>query len=404
MKILYLLPRVPYPLEKGDKLRAYLHARRLSRDHEVHICCLRDTPLHPEAREKLDAVCSRLSILPLNRPLILLNLFLGLFSNKPFQVLYFFQPHLKRKLQKLIETDPPDRIYCQLIRSSEYVKDLHRIPKTIDYMDAFSKGLERRMERSSLLFRLLLNEECRRTKRYEHLIYDHFDQHLIISEQDREQIPHPSRDRIHVIPNGIDAEHFQPREAKKDKDLLFTGNMAYPPNIESARFLVERILPLVEKEGGELQTLIAGVSPTRRVKELSSENVEVSGWVEDIRDAYARSRIFIAPMVMGTGLQNKLLEAMAMGLPCITTPLANESLGAQPDETILVANDAEGLANKIHALLRDPELSQRIADNGRDFVLEHFDLERTGDRLADLLTGRTFSQDADPGSAPAGFP
>ncbi len=388
MKILFLVPRVPYPLEKGDKLRAYLHARHLSRSHEVHLCCIQEAPLHPEAEKELRKISSRLTFLRLKRPLILWNLFLGLFSSKPFQVHYFFQGHLKRSLHRLIQEDPPDHIYCQLIRSSEYVKDIHRISKTLDYMDAFSKGLDRRRERSRFPVNLLWKEESKRTTLYEDLAFEYFDQHTIISEQDRDLIAHPSRQRIHVLPNGIDTSYFSPRAAKKDKELLFTGNMSYPPNVEGARALVHEILPLLREEGISCRLLIAGVDPVQRVRELEGDDVEVSGWVPDIRDAYARSRVFIAPMVLGSGLQNKLLEAMAMGLPCITSLLANKALGAPEGDAILVGRSKESLAAHVRFLLENPAERERIAQAGRSFVEKHYDLEIMGQRLEEVIKVR----------------
>ncbi|MFB6257334.1 MAG: glycosyltransferase [Flavobacteriales bacterium] len=394
MKVLFLVPRVPYPLEKGDKLRAYLHAQRLSREHELHLVCLSEGTPSPGTEEQLRSICTELTILKLKRPLILWSLFKGLFSSKPFQVHYFFQGHLKRRLKKQIETDPPDRIYCQLIRTSEYVKEFHGIPKTLDYMDAFSKGLERRIERTPFPVNILIKEESRRTTLYENLSYEYFDQHIIISDQDRRSIPHPSRPKIHVLPNGIDTGFYSPQEAEKDQDILFTGNMAYPPNIESACYLVQKVLPLLEKEGVQPRTLLAGVSPTRRVRELESERVEVSGWMKDIRRAYGRSKIFIAPMIMGSGLQNKLLEAMAMGLPCITTPLANEALGAPEERVILVGRTEQGLAEQLMKLFRDSSLRERLAAEGRRFVTEHYDLQRIGDRLEGIL--RSSKEDQEP--------
>lgn len=395
MKILFLVPRVPYPLEKGDKLRAYLHAQHLSKKHEVHLCCIQDDPIHPKAEEELRKISSRLTLLRLYRPLILWNLLLGLFSSKPFQVHYFYQRHLKRKLDRILQQDPPDHIYCQLIRSSEYVKDVHHISKTLDYMDAFSKGLERRRDRSRFPLNLLMKEESRRTTLYENLAFEYFDQHTIISERDRSLIPHPSREEVHVLPNGIDTDHFQGVETEKDKELLFTGNMSYPPNVESAVVLVREVLPILHEEGVRCRILIAGVDPVKRVRELHGGDVEVSGWVPDIRDAYARSRIFIAPMVLGSGLQNKLLEAMSMGLPCITTPLANKALGAPEDGTILVGKSNETLAENIRYLLAHQKERERLAEAGRSFVKEQYDLVTLGKRLEDLLQTKASSKDAE---------
>lgn len=395
MKILFLVPRVPYPLEKGDKLRAYLHAQHLSKKHEVHLCCIQETSLHPKAEEELRKISSELTFLRLKRPLILWNLFTGLFSSKPFQVHYFFQGHLKRRLHRLLKEDPPDHILCQLIRSSEYVKDVHHIPKTLDYMDAFSKGLERRKERSGFPMDLLMKEESRRATLYENLAFEYFDQHTIISEQDRTLIAHPLREEIQVLPNGIDTDHYRPMEAEKDKELLFTGNMSYPPNVESARALVYEILPILREEGIRCRILIAGVDPVRRVRELHGGDVEVSGWVPDIREAYLRSRIFIAPMVLGSGLQNKLLEAMAMGLPSITTPLANKALGAPEGETILVGRSKETLADQIRYLLENEEERERLARAGRAFVKEHYDLRAMGEHLERSLKAKASDQQAE---------
>lgn len=404
MKILYLVSRVPYPKDKGDKLRAFLHAERLSKDHELHLCCLQEEALHPDVEERLGKISHRLSILPLSKPLILWNLFLGLFSSRPFQVNYFYQAHLKRRLKKLIEEDPPDLIYCQLIRTSEYVKELHRFPKVIDYMDAFSKGAERHRDRSRFPLKPLLKEESRRTARYENLVFDYFDRHLIISAYDRDRLPHPSRERIQVVPNWIDTEHFCPQDREKDRDLLFTGNMAYPPNVESAHYLVKKILPIVRAEIPEVRVYISGVSPTRKVRALEGKGVEVSGWVPDLRDSYARSKLFIAPMVMGRGMQNKLLEAMAMGIACITTPLAYRAIGATPEKEILVGRDEEELAQHVIRLLKEPGTRERIAENGRDLIREQFGAERNGKLLERTITGEMEAKTPDGRDLAAGFP
>ena len=151
-------------------------------------------------------------------------------------------------------------------------------------------------------------------------------------------------------------QHFTPQEQDAEYDLLFTGNMNYPPNIDSVIFLVQKVLPLVRKERPGTSLLISGVDPSPSVRDLARVDplVTVSGWVKDIRSSYAAARIFIAPMQIGTGLQNKLLEAMAMRMPCITSPLANNAVGAPVDDAILIGNTPEEYAAHILRLLSDP--------------------------------------------------
>ncbi len=208
MKVFMLVSRVPWPLEKGDKLRAYHQLKYLAEEHEVFLCCLSDGPVHPDALEQLKQITPNVEIVSLNKALILWRLLIAPFSSKPFQVNYFFQRRAYNKVSRFIEEFGPDHIYCQLIRTSEYVKNLHHIRKTIDYMDALSSGLMRRAEGAGFLMKYLVKEEAKRLRNYEHLIFDYFDHHTIISEQDQQLIFHPDRNKIVVIPNGIDTVFF----------------------------------------------------------------------------------------------------------------------------------------------------------------------------------------------------
>lgn len=386
MKLFVLVSRIPYPLEKGDKLRAYHQVNLLARRHKVHLCCLTDTPVHPEARKELEKICDEVSILKLNRLLIIWRMCLAFFSDKPFQVHYFYQWKIHRKILRLIARSKPDHIYCQLIRTTEYIKNVHTIPKTLDYMDAFNKGMERRIKESPWYSKWFLRNESQRLVAYENLIFDYFENHTIISEQDRKLIFHPERDSIAVIPNGVDFNFFMPKSSEKNYDLLFTGNMSYAPNVNSAIYLIDKILPLVKESVPNVKLLIAGVSPHRSLVEKQSDNVIISGWMEDIRDAYWQSKIFVAPMLIGTGLQNKLLEAMSMELPCITSTLANNALGGEPGKHLLVAKSEKEYAAMIIDLLKNEDMARQLGKGGGDWVRENYDWKASVDLLDNLIT------------------
>lgn len=385
MKLFVLLSRVPYPTEKGDKLRAFNQLRYLAQNNEIILCALNNTHLHPEALQKLKPYCSEIHIVRLHWWEILTGLICAFFTGKPMQVGYFYNFFTKRKVQKLLKVADHDHIFCQLLRTAEYVRKLKE-PKTLDYQDVFSTGYKRMAEQSNFLFTFFFLIESKRLARYEKSVFDDFNNKTIISLPDRDLIQHPSREEIVVIPNGVDFEYFSPVQQDKEVDIVFTGNMHYPPNVEAACFLVKEILPLVRETHPEVKVLLAGANPHPRVLSLRSKSVSVSGWVNDIRKSYSSSRVFIAPMQIGTGLQNKLLEAMSMGLPCITSPLANKALGATEGTEILVGYSPAGYAAHITRLLDDPTFAETIAAQGRQFVLQNYDWHKTTLMLHQLMS------------------
>lgn len=384
MKILILLSRVPYPIEKGDKLRAFNHIRYLAQNNELILCALNNTRLHPDALQKLKPYCSQIHIVRLRWWEILTGLIWAFFNGKPMQVGYFYNFFTKRKVQKLIMATAPDHIFCQLLRTAEYVRKL-KIPKTLDYQDVFSAGYKRMAEQSNFLLKFFFLIESKRLAQYEKSVFEDFNNKTIISVPDRNLIRHPGREEIVVIPNGVDFEYYSPVRQNKEFDIVFTGNMHYPPNVDAACFLVKEILPLVRKTHAKVNVLLAGANPHPRILSLRSDSVSVSGWVDDLRISYAGARIFIAPMQIGTGLQNKLLEAMAMGLPCITSPLANSALGATEGNEILVGYSPAGYALHIAHLLDDAAFAETIAANGRRFVLSNYDWYKTTLMLHHLM-------------------
>jgi sugar transferase (PEP-CTERM/EpsH1 system associated) len=384
-----VLSRVPYPLEKGDKLRAYHLVRRLAKKHEVYLFCLNDGTVRDEDVEHLRQFCAHIEVVRLPRWRILFKLAGALFSRLPFQVAYFHHAVAQRRFDAAVAHFRPEHIFCQLVRTTEYARAHPSIPKTLDYMDTLSKGLERRTEMASPLLAPLFRAETRRLIRYENLVFDLFDHRVIISGQDLEYIYHPQRDLIHVIPNGVDMEHFTPRTGEPRYDLVFTGNMNYPPNIDSVLYLAQHVLPLVRLERPGTSLLISGVDPSPGVRDLARQDplITVSGWVKDIRDSYASAALFVAPMQIGTGLQNKLLEAMAMRIPCVTSPLANNAVGAVPGESILVGGTPEEYAAHILHLLNDRAERERIAESGRRFIQRRFDWDRAAGELDALMAG-----------------
>ncbi|MEA3504785.1 MAG: glycosyltransferase [Bacteroidota bacterium] len=385
MKLFVLLPRVPYPIEKGDKLRAYHQLRHLAEKHEIILCALSDEEIHPDAFSELKKIVSELHIIKLTKFGSACNIVKAFFNGKPLQVGYYYNKKAHKQIKKLIEKYQPDHIYAQLVRVAEYVKK-QQVSTTIDYQDVFSKNIYRRAQTEAWYKKPVFYLEAARLKRYERKVFDCFDNKTIIAEPDRVWIDHKDREQIHIIGNGVDMDFFKPIKIEKKYDLVFIGNMSYAPNVDSAEYLANEIIPEIHKTNPEITLTLAGASPLPRVKALATDKIKVTGWVDDIRESYAAAKIFIAPMNIGTGLQNKLLEAMAMGIPCITSVLANDSLNAIPEKDVLIGTTKQDYAQYVISLLNNPEKAKNLAKNGAAFVNKNFDWSAATSKLEKIMS------------------
>lgn len=372
MRIVFVTSRFPYPVEKGDKLRAFHQIRILSRRHEIHLVAISHRRIPDETLQAMAPYCKSVKVFYINRWLFPVHLLLGWMEGLPLQVSYFFDRTLRRKVQYHIIHLEPEHVICQLIRASMYVRSLP-FAKTLDYMDVFSEGMKQLARKYGILgfpFRW----EAKRLSRFERSVYKDFDRHVIISLQDRDRLALATAAQVAVIPNGVDESfHPLPAPAKPNFEIVFVGNLGYGPNKEAASLLVNEILPELKRRGLKTRILLAGARPGRSIRSLSrTHGVTLKGWMEDIRLAYADGRIFVAPMFSGLGLQNKILEAMAMGLPCVTTTMVNNAIGAKPGEEILIADSVAGIAGHIERLLADDSLYSAVSNACMDFVRSHY--------------------------------
>jgi len=299
------------------------------------------------------------------------------FSDLPLQTLYFCPPVIQKCVQTLVQEEPFDLIHVQLARMAPVADGLSGVPKVIDFIDALSLNMHRRATQERWPMKWLFHLETRRMARYEQELVSSFDQQIVSSPLDKEAIG--ASETLHVIPNGVNIEDFPYTEnGREDSLILFTGRMGYFPNAEAAIYFATQVFPLVRRQIPNARFLIVGADPPRRVRKLARlPGVEVTGYVPRVQDYLARATVAVAPMQAGTGIQNKVLEAMASGVPVVATPCALGGIEALDGEHLLVADDADGLADQVVRLLRDPTLRRRLARNARQLVEEKYTWERS---------------------------
>lgn len=406
MKIAVISSRFPWPLEKGDKLRLFHQLRSLSERAELHLICLVDGPVNRAAHDAIAPYVNTLHLVELSRLRRALRMLWSPLSSRPFQLHWFYQRKAHAEVLQILDQIQPDHIFAQLIRTTEYVKESHAIPRTLDYMDALSAGMARRAANHRSPLRWIFGLEANRLKRYEASVFDYFDGHTIITRADQQAIAHPDRHRIAIVPNGVDTDHFTPSAAEGAFTVSFIGNMAYPPNVDAAVRLIRDIRPHVHVSA---QWLIAGASPTSAVRALAGKNVEVTGWVDDIRSAYRSSHLFVAPILLGSGQQNKILEAMACGVPCIVSGQVRSGLGERISSVsgplsakgiehaqVVVAEAPEEFAQRIEELAAAPEWRAVLARNARRHVEEHASWPVESAKLLATFAGDAASNTAHP--------
>ena len=390
MKLLVLTSRFPYPLEKGDKLRIFNQIRELSRQHEIILCALTEEIVQDADYQQVMPFCSQIHVFHLSKITIFLNILGGILRGLPFSVSYFFNKKIQRQILDIAAREKPNHVYAQLIRTSEYFKE-NTYPKTLDYMDAFSIGMKRRSQDDAWFLRLFYALESKLLRRYETTIFAYYNHLTIISQQDKLLMIGNEDINIKVVPNGIDYQYFTPNYEQKVQpiyDIVFVGNLGYYPNIQAAKYLVNQILPLLKKEYPNIKILLAGARPSQEIELLANENVNIKRDLVDIREAYLAAKIFVAPIFHGSGQQNKILEAMAMGLPCITTTLVNNAILAKPNEEILTADTEGAFVEQIKNLLQDIDYQLIIKANGREFVKTHYSWHTATQVLNDLMENK----------------
>lgn len=388
MKVLFLMYRFPYPLDRGDKLRAYYQIKHLARKHDVYLYSIVDDEYREEYQKELAPYCKEMFFHRIGKKKFYINLIKNLINGKPLQLAFAADDEIKSELKEIVSKYQIDASTVIMIRAAENLVGVD-VRKTLDYQDAISIGFARRSQSLSFPRSLLYSIEAKRLAEYENYLFDQFDEKVIITEEDRKFIQHDKQSEIKIIRNGISLDYFKAdKQVAKVYDIAFVGNMTYEPNIVSVKYMVEKIMPIVWQTHPEAKVLVAGADPVEEIRALSSEKVFVSGRLDDIRSAYNSARIFLAPMQLGTGLQNKLLEAMAMHLPVVTSALCNYALNAIEGKEILVCSSPSDYAESVVRLLDNPLYASEISENAYKFLEANFSWDSVNAEYEKIIFGQ----------------
>ncbi len=384
MKILFLANRIPYPPYRGDKLKIYNLARQLSQKHKLYLLTFTETDEDKTYRSKLETVFSEVHLVHLPKWQSALNCLAAFWKKLPLQVLYFHSAEMKKQLNELLVRHKFDAIHIQHLRMAPYLSERKDLPRILDLPDAFSLYWERRKKVKRGIFTTIFeNIEQKRVLSYESVLKD-YQLSLVCSGEDLEYLK--QRHHVHnlrLLPNGVDLTMFtaEKHDYSHNHTLLFTGNMDYAPNVDAVGYFTEEILPIVHQRFPEVKFVIAGQRPVQKVLELASDKVIVTGFIKDLAEVYNNASVVVAPLRFGAGTQNKVLEAMAMGVPVVCSNIGFEGLGIKSGEGAIMQTDKVLFASSVCELLESETMRNNVGDAGRKVIRQKFDWKVIADTL-----------------------
>jgi sugar transferase (PEP-CTERM/EpsH1 system associated) len=400
MKILLVAPRFPYPTRTGDTLTVFNLLKYFSQRHTIDLVSCSDQPLPAEHRAAVTPYCRNLRTVRISSLRSFFNGARSVLGRKPLQAAWFHSPKVALAIDELVSECDYDVLYAHTVRAARYLID-KRTPTPALRVLAMQISMQLNYQRLARyernpLYRLAFKHEAARLGSFERELIEHFDRTLVISDIDRAAISDQPSDRFFECPHGVTLDDEPASdEAREANSIVFSGNMNYRPNVDAAIFFYREIFPRVRSRFPEAVFTIVGANPDASIRALARDTgVRVTGEVESIYPWLRRSAVGIDPLRAGAGLQNKVLEGMACGLPMVVTPVANEGIRATPETHLLAGEGATAFADQVIRLLEDEQLRGRLGASGRRFIEENWSWDIHFRRLEQMFEVEVNSRSA----------
>jgi polysaccharide biosynthesis protein PslH len=379
MKILMLTPYLPYPLLSGGQIRTYNLLKNLKDRHEITLFSLIKDESERQYLPKLRQFCKKVVLIKRTKnPWAPRNILLAGFTLYPFLVTRNMPINALHLIDKELEDGEFDLIHAETFYMMPNIPET-KIPvllveQTIEYL-----GYQSYVKKNKIWpLKPLLYIDIAKIHYWEKYFWKKANKLVTMSQEDKGFIQNEIEQDldIDVVANGVDMEFFSKtqKDAIKDPTVLFVGTFKWLPNVDAVEFLAEKIWPKILQKMPKAKLHIVGFSPNTKILEYNKQDsITVSGHVEDIRDAYRKAHVLLAPVRSGKGTRFKVLEAMATGTPIVATPLCVEGLAVVPNKHVIISSTAEGLADKTVDLLQNKDLQKKLAENGKKLVSAQYD-------------------------------
>jgi sugar transferase (PEP-CTERM/EpsH1 system associated) len=386
MRILFLTHRVPYPPDKGDRIRSYNIIKFLSKFHSVALMSVSHEAIHPRNLEVLHRYCESVEFFKISPLVGKIKSCFHLFTQSPLTLPFFYSRAFHNSVARKLRGGQFDLVYVYSSSMAQYVFGAENIPKLMDFIDVDSEKWLNYAARATQPMKWIYGTEGARLRLFEKKVASFCDQVIFASSNEQEAFRRiVPENRSVTVTNGVTSNRPSSCSRRSNK-VVFVGSMDYLPNIDAMAYFVREILPLIQSEIPGVELFIVGRNPSRRVEALGRvRNVVVTGAVGSVVPYLHGAAASVIPLRIARGIQNKVLEAMAQGVPVITTSAALEGIEARPGDEVLIGDDPRSFAAMTVAVLKDAGLRKRLSRNGFALVREKYDWERNLSMLNEMI-------------------
>lgn len=393
MKILFLTHFFPYPPRSGGITRTYNLLKNIAKNNEVSLFSFYVYPneILKSYIDEISKFCRDIWVTPTNpfetkRPSNIKIISRLLFGPPSFVPIYA-STRAEKLIKDILLQRKFDLVHIDVLDIANMVALFSSLPVVLNEQNIEALILKQRYQRiKNLKQKMVIYFEWRKLKRFEDRILPKFNHIITVSELDRNYVKkiHPHLP-VSVVPNGVDPNFFTQKESSSilgDNNIVFTGLMDWPPNIDAVLYFCQEIFPLIKEKNRNIKFFIVGQRPTKEVLALKTDrSIEVTGYVEDVRPYVTSSQVFVVPLRIGGGTRLKILEAMAMGVPVVSTPTGCEGLNVAHQKNILIADKPKDFAQAVIRVMDDKELCNKITTNSRLLVEQEYDWREISKKL-----------------------
>ena len=404
--LLFLSHRLPYPPNKGDKVRSYHLLRHLAQRYRVVLGTFIDDPLdwqHVDAVRRWCAEVHIEAIVPWSRRIRSLA---AVLSGEALTLPYFRSRTMHQWVKDVVRRERIERAFVYSSPMAQYVLDLPGVRTVVDFVDMDSAKWDDYGRRRPWPVSSLYRREARRLLAFEKLVAARAEASLFVTREEAQLLSQAApgcANRIVAIENGVDSEYFSPAHGfespfvASEHPIVFTGTMDYWPNVDAVVWFAREVLPQIRRHDARARFHIVGMNPNSQVRALQGDAVSVTGRVDDVRPYLGHARAVVAPLRVARGIQNKVLEAMAMGRPTVVTSACAAVLTVRQGVELETADEAFDFAAKVLAVM-DPERGDGIGRLARARIVADYAWSSRLARLDDLFAR------ADPARLPPSIP
>jgi len=390
--LLFLCHRIPFPPNKGDKIRSFNMLKKLSENYIVHLAAFVDDPDDWQHKIKLEKYCASVCLVNLNKKLATIKSAIGLISNRPLTLPYFYSAQIAEFTDNVLSTHNNANIFVFSSSMGQYVdgENYSHLKRVIDFVDVDSDKWLQYSKKKSWPMNWVYRREAALLEKEELRLAANFDKSLFVSPQEasyfEELVPQKLRNKIGFVLNGVDTKYFSASFYNKLEEeqpfLAFTGAMDYWANVDAVVWFVKKVWPQLTVAYPNLKFYIVGGNPTDEVNALEAvDGIVVTGRVDDVRPYIKGASLCIAPMRIARGIQNKVLEAMAMGKPMVLTSMAADGILIPKEQQKYITDTADSFCESIIDILSSENKQAVIGKANIAVIEQNFEWKSTLDSL-----------------------